>query len=581
MRLAGPMRRVRRGLVAIVVVSVLGLIGPSAAVAAAAPLPTLRPTGDGSRDATIQIRGVTLAYDAIDDPIGSADTTSYLQNAQRTAGRYVALLTDLPADFGAMSSLTISIRARTVGRTDDQTMLYAGLVGADETTPLSSEVLVATNPGTSAWATVANVALSGLTPGSKAIWDGARLRLRWTYLQVGSADATQLRLTATELHGTYLTGGPPPPDLGPPNLVSAAVNGATLGLTYDEPLDGGSSPAPGDFAVLVGGSPRPVGSVAIGGPTVTLGLASPVVAGEVVTLSYSVPVSNPIQDVAGNDAPGFSGQAVANGTPGGVTGTLPSFSHVYVIVLENKSIGQVIGSSSAPYLNSLADRYGLATAWSAISHPSQPNYIAMLSGSTQGVTSNSTVDLPGRSLADQIEEAGLTWRVFAENVPTDCFTGSSASGGPDGSGTYERKHEPAISFDRIRTDPVRCANITDFSHFAPGLAAFNLIVPNQCHSMHDCSVAEGDQYMSTFVPRILADPGWSADDLLVIIFDEGVQADQIVATLVISERVPVGFRSAVAHDHFSLLWSIESAWGLPCLNLSCSANTFSEFFPGP
>ena len=61
----------------------------------------------------------------------------------------------------------------------------------------------------------------------------------------------------------------------------------------------------------------------------------------------------------------------------------------------------------------------------------------------------------------------------------------------------------------------------------------------------------------------------------------GVQADQIVATLVISERVPVGFRSAVAHDHFSLLWSIESAWGLPCLNLSCSANTFSEFFPGP
>ena len=123
------------------------------------------------------------------------------------------------------------------------------------------------------------------------------------------------------------------------------------------------------------------------------------------------------------------------------------------------------------------------------------------------MTSNSSFDLPGRSLADQIDEAGLTWRVFAENVPTDCFTGSSFSGGPDGTGTYERKHEPAISFDTIRTNPLRCANITDFSHFSPAAAGtYNMIVPNQCHSMHDCSVAEGDQFMAGFVPRILADP---------------------------------------------------------------------------
>ena len=67
----------------------------------------------------------------------------------------------------------------------------------------------------------------------------------------------------------------------------------------------------------------------------------------------------------------------------------------------------------------------------------------------------------------------------------------------------------------------------------------------------------------------------------MITFDEGVGANQVVSTLVISERVPVGFRSAMAHDHYSLLWSIESALGLPCLNESCSANTISEFFPGP
>ena len=231
------MRRARHGVIAAVVACVLGGLAPGAALGASAALPTLLPTGDGTRDAAIQVRGVTLAYDAIDDTIGAADTTSYLQNAQHTPGRYVALLTDLPADFSAMSTLTISIRARTVGLSDDQTTLYAQLVGADETTPLSAEVAVATNLGSSAWATVANVALGGLTPGSKAIWDGARLRLRWGYVQVGSADSSQLRLTAVELHGTYLSGSPPPSDLSPPSLTNAAVNGANLTLTYGEPLD--------------------------------------------------------------------------------------------------------------------------------------------------------------------------------------------------------------------------------------------------------------------------------------------------------------------------------------------------------
>ena len=372
-----------------------------------------------------------------------------------------------------------------------------------------------------------------------------------------------------------------PVDLSPPNLTAAAVNGATLRLTYDEALDTGSTPAPGDYAILVNGVARAVGAVAVGGSTATLTLASPVISGDLVTASYVVPARGPIQDLAGNDAASFSGQAVTNTTPptGGGGGGMPRFSHVYLIILENKTIDQIIGSPSAPYLNQLADRYGVATAWSALADTSQPNYIALFSGSLQGVTSNGTVDLPGRSLADQIDEAGLSWRVYAENAPTNCFTGSSASGGPDGSGTYARKHEPAISFDRIRTDPARCANITDFSHFVPGTASFNLIVPNLCHDMHDCTVADGDLFMSTFVPRIIGDPSWGTDDLLVVTFDEGIGSDRHIATLVVSDRVPAGYRSAVVHDHYTFVWTVESAWGLPCLNLACSANTISEFFP--
>jgi len=309
------MRRARHGVIAAVVACVLGGLAPGAALGASAALPTLLPTADGTRDAAIQVRGVTLAFDAIDEGIAAADTTSYLQNQQKVSGRYFALLTDMPSDFTSMGSLSISIRARTVGLADDQTTLFAQLFAADETTPLSNEALVGTNPGASAWTTVANVALSGLTPGSKTTWDGARLRLRWAYVQIGTADSTQLRLSVAELHGTYSSGGGPPLDLTPPSLISSAVNGATLTLGYDEPLDAGSVPAVGAYAVVVDATLRAVGTVGVSGSTVTLTLSSPVTSGQTVTASYAVPPSSPVQDVAGNDGAAFSSQAVTNAPP--------------------------------------------------------------------------------------------------------------------------------------------------------------------------------------------------------------------------------------------------------------------------
>jgi uncharacterized repeat protein (TIGR02059 family) len=319
------MRRAHRGVIAVAVVCVLAALVPGAALSAVTALPTLLPTADGTRDATVQVRGVTAAFDAIEEGVAAADTTSYLQNQQKFAGRYFALLTDMPGDFTSIASLSISIRARTVGLTDDQTTLFAQVVGSDETTALSSEILVGTNPGPSGWTTISNVAFSGLTPGSKATWDGARLRLRWAYAQVGTADSTQLRLTVAELHGTYNTGGPPS-DLTPPQLTGAAVNGTSLTLSYDEALDAGSVPAASAYAVLVDGNPRSVSTVGIGGSTVTLALSSAVTNGQAISVSYTVPATNPVQDVAGNDAVAFSGQAVTNNTPAPGDSTPPLLS---------------------------------------------------------------------------------------------------------------------------------------------------------------------------------------------------------------------------------------------------------------
>ncbi|MER3418258.1 MAG: hypothetical protein C4343_03935 [Chloroflexota bacterium] len=217
--------------------------------------------------------------------------------------------------------------------------------------------------------------------------------------------------------------------------------------------------------------------------------------------------------------------------------------------------------------------------YQAVAHPSEPNYLALFSGSTQGVTDDGVYNLAGRNLADQLEAHGRTWRVFAENVPLGCFTGSVASGGPDGPGTYARKHEPAISFTDIARNPARCRNITDFRHFDPAAADFELIVPNLCHDMHDCSVAAGDAFLASFVPRIL-DRTAFRDGVLFITWDEGTggPGGGHVATIVASPLVKPGTVSAVPHDHVSLLRTIEDVFGVGCLGQACSANDLAEFF---
>ena len=264
--------------------------------------------------------------------------------------------------------------------------------------------------------------------------------------------------------------------------------------------------------------------------------------------------------------------------PSPLSAALPTFDHVYIVVLENHPFEDVVGAPAAPYLNALIARAGLATEWIGVARPSQPNYVALIAGETLNLQDNLDHDFNERTIVDQLEEKGMTWRVFAENVPLNCYTGESAHDGPDGSGTYARKHEPVISFRQVSENPARCANITDFSHFAPGAVNFNLIVPNLCHDMHDCSVADGDAFLAGFIPRIVDAPSGGPNDLLVVTFDEGNPNDQKIGTVVISDRTLPGVRSTVQHDHYSLLRTLEASWGLGCLANACTANDIGESF---
>ena len=262
---------------------------------------------------------------------------------------------------------------------------------------------------------------------------------------------------------------------------------------------------------------------------------------------------------------------------------VPSFGHVFVILMENEESTSIIGNASAPYINGLATQYGLATNYTAVAHPSEPNYLALWSGSTQGVTDDAVYNFAtGTTLADQLDAAGKSWNVAAQNVPvTSCYTGATASGGPDGTGTYARKHEPAISWTSVSGNATRCARITDFSHFDPNLGSFWFIVPNLCNDMHDCSIATGDTFLKNWLPTILNSSAF-ANGVVYLTFDEGstnTGGGGKVATIVISPLARAAFTSATAHSHYSLLHTIQDAWGMTCLANTCSANDLREFFP--
>jgi hypothetical protein len=257
----------------------------------------------------------------------------------------------------------------------------------------------------------------------------------------------------------------------------------------------------------------------------------------------------------------------------------PATAHVWWIVMENHEYGSIIGNPAAPYLNGLATSYGLATNYYATGHPSEPNYIAMVAGSTLGVASDGTYDLTAANLFHQLADAGRPWRAYQQDDPGGCFTGSSARGGGDGpgaAGEYARKHDPAISFVAVSRVSAQCAAIEPLRAFDPAAGAFEFITPNLTNDMHDGSVAQGDAFLRGFVPLITGSAAFRSG-VLFITFDEGssgagAQGDSggHVATLVVAPSIQAGFRFAAYADHYSLLRTTEAALGLACLARACA-----------
>jgi len=251
-------------------------------------------------------------------------------------------------------------------------------------------------------------------------------------------------------------------------------------------------------------------------------------------------------------------------------------SHVAVIVMENEERGSVLGSSSAPYINGLAHRYGTATHSYAITHPSLPNYLALVSGSTQGITSDCTdCQAAGRNLGNQLDAKGLSWRSYLEGLPSPCFMGASA-------GRYARKHDPFSYWASTRCGHRASFTALDHDLRRGTLPAFALVTPDLCHDMHDCSVAEGDRFLAGLVPRMLE--GIGPHGYVVLTFDEGSSGagccdgaahGGALATIVAGPDVLRGGTMSAAVDHYGVLRTIEDTLGVAHLGAAANARNGS------
>lgn len=291
-----------------------------------------------------------------------------------------------------------------------------------------------------------------------------------------------------------------------------------------------------------------------------------------------------IQSTAGSPTAQNTSQPASTQTQ--APNTIPDFSHIFIIVMENHEASQIDGSRFAPYLNQLGHDYARAANYYAITHPSLPNYLALTGGDTFGISTDcNQCYVNADNIASQIEKAGKTWKAYMESMPGPCNTASASS--------YVVRHDPFIYYDNIRTNPASCKNVVPLTQFTKDLGANSLpdfvwITPNVCNDMHDCGVIAGDNWLKTWVPKILASQAWKDNGVLFITFDEGTTrkgccsyaAGGNVYTLVISPLVTPGFVSNNPYDHYSLVKTIETAWNLPLLGKAASDSTplMSEFF---
>ncbi|WP_411123647.1 alkaline phosphatase family protein [Streptomyces sp. x-19] len=248
--------------------------------------------------------------------------------------------------------------------------------------------------------------------------------------------------------------------------------------------------------------------------------------------------------------------AASGATASAQAAALPAPDHVVVVMLENHAYSQVVGSSSAPYLNSLKAGGADLTQSFGLTHPSEPNYYMLFSGSNQGRTDDSCVPVGSMSapnLASELLAAGQTWASYNEGLPSQGSTTCS-------SGKYAQKHNPWFGFSNVPTNTAK--TMAQFPSDYSTLPKVSFVIPDLCNDMHDCSVGTGDTWVKD---KLSGYAEWAKthNSMLVVTFDEDNRlSGNRIPTLFYGAHVAPGSSSGTTYNHYNVLRTLEDLAGL-------------------
>lgn len=251
---------------------------------------------------------------------------------------------------------------------------------------------------------------------------------------------------------------------------------------------------------------------------------------------------------------------------------IPRYAHVVIVIEENHASSQIIGSSSAPFINALAAGGAHMTQSYGVTHPSQGNYLELFSGSTQGVTNDSVYphsQFTAPNLGAKLLAAGLTFGGFSETMPSVGYDGASFGSAP---ATYQRKHNPWVNWQDatlpLPANKLPASVNMPYAGFFPDAAHYDdlptlsFVIPNQLHDMHDGTVAEGDAWLQSNLSDY-ADWCLTHDSLLIVTFDEDDHsAGNHIATILYGASILPGQYAQVI-DHDDVLRTLEEMYALP------------------
>jgi hypothetical protein len=264
------------------------------------------------------------------------------------------------------------------------------------------------------------------------------------------------------------------------------------------------------------------------------------------------------------------------------------FGHVFLVVEENANFSDVIANPALPYLNSLANQYGLAANYFANAHPSIPNYFELTTGQILTLIDASTphnFPVSSENVVRDLLSAGKSWKSYAEDLPSVGYTG-------DDTGRYAVRHNPFAYFTDVQNDTRQVQNLVPFGQFATdrnaaSLPDFSFIVPNLCNDAHDCSLATADDWLKTNIDPLIQSPQFQKDGLLIIVFDEANTLDLTsggghVAAVIVSPLAKRGYKSIAFYQHESVLrLTLEGLGATKLPGDAATAPAMWEFFNTP